>query len=112
MSKEETNILRSWQLKWSRWAVLFRNNQGMFMTMDGNRRVYAGLGKGTSDLIGWREITVTPEMVGKRIAIFCAVEGKTSEGKLSEIQSDFLKEVSDAGGYALVVRSPDDAPPQ
>jgi hypothetical protein len=32
---------------------------------------------GMSDLIGWTKIQVTPDMVGKEIAMFTAVEVKT-----------------------------------
>ena len=41
-------------------------------------------------------------MVGKRIAIFKAVESKAPEGKLSNEQINFLKKVKMFGGIAEV----------
>ena len=80
------------------------------MTLDGQRKVAAGLGKGTLDFIGWRTITVTPEMVGRKIAVFTAVEGKSADGILTPEQAHFLKMVRLAGGIAFVVRSEDTKP--
>ena len=83
--------------------VLFRNNNGLFDTIGANKRprkVLAGLGKGTSDLIGYNKIVVTKEMVGKQIAIFSAIEVKTAKGKLSPLQKNFIEEVKKEGGIA------------
>ncbi len=110
MAQQETEILNRWRLKWAKWAVLLRNNTGMFLTLDGERRVMAGLGRGTSDFIGWKTIIVTPDMVGKKVALFCAVEGKTPDGRLSEEQAHFIHMVRQAGGIAMVVRSEDQIP--
>lgn len=69
----------------------------------------AGLCIGSSDLIGWTPVTVTDEMVGRRVALFTAAEAKTDTGRLSDDQERFLEAVRAAGGIAGVVRSPDDA---
>ena len=69
------------------------------------RPILFGLMKGSSDRIGWKEITVTPEMVGKTVAIFSAIECKTQMGRLSNEQINFLDRVSGAGGIAFVARS-------
>ena len=37
---------------------------------------------------------------------FLAIECKTSEGKLSELQSVFMHQVQESGGEALVIRDP------
>lgn len=87
---------------------LFRNNCGVATYPDGSRVVY-GLCPGSSDLIGWRTITVTPEMVGKPLAQFVAMEVKTAKGRVTPEQQRFLDAVALAGGVAAVVRSADDA---
>ena len=48
------------------------------------RPLEAGMGVGSSDLIGVTRITVTPEMVGKTVAVFTAVEVKVGKDKLSK----------------------------
>lgn len=47
---------------------LFRNNVGLFKTIDG-RIIKTGLHNGSSDLIGWTQVKITPDMVGKTVAI-------------------------------------------
>ena len=68
-----------------------------------------GLAKGSSDLIGYRTVTVTPEMVGQRIAVFTSLEVKTATGRVSAEQRQWLEVVAAAGGIAGVVRSVEDA---
>ena len=96
-------------------GVLFRNNvgtayQGQMGSISGDRVllyprfVEFGLCKGSSDLIGWTEITITPDMLGKRIAVFTAVEVKTKTGRVSVEQKRFIKNVNDAGGIAKIER--------
>jgi hypothetical protein len=89
-------------------ARLFRNNVGLFKTKDG-RNIQTGLCVGSSDLIGFKTITVTPEMVGQKVAIFTAIEVKTEKGKVSPEQSKFIEIVRSFGGIGAVVRSVDDA---
>jgi hypothetical protein len=43
----------------------------------------SGLVKATADLIGWRSITITPDMVGTTVAIFASIEVKTPTGRVS-----------------------------
>lgn len=64
---------------------------------------------GVSDLIGWRTITVTPEMIGKRIAIFAAVELKFGDNTATEEQAAFINVVLEAGGMAGVAYSVEEA---
>ncbi len=85
---------------------LFRNNVGVAETKFG--RVEYGLRKGSADLIGWETIEITADMVGQKIARFLSVELKTEKGKMSEHQELWFRMVSDAGGKAIVARSPND----
>lgn len=65
---------------------------------------------GTSDLIGWTTITVTPDMIGKRLAIFTAIETKESGGgNKRTAQKQFIANVLAAGGYAGFAQSVDAA---
>ena len=75
------------------------------------RRIAFGLHPGSSDLIGWRAVTVTPEMVGREVAVFSALEIKADGGRhpVSEEQRKFLAAVIAAGGYAGVARTEADA---
>lgn len=68
-----------------------------------------GVPVGYADLTGWRSVEVTPDMVGRRLAVFAAVEVKAPRGRVSSEQARFLSVVSDAGGFAGVARSVDEA---
>lgn len=70
------------------------------------RPLHAGLCEGSSDIVGWKSVTITPDMVGRRVALFLAGEVKNPNGgKLREAQRNFLRVVSEAGGLAAEVRS-------
>jgi hypothetical protein len=60
---------------------LFRNNTGTLKDQHG-RPVQFGLCKGSADLIGWKQVTVTPEMVGQQVAVFLSIEVKTPTGRI------------------------------
>lgn len=64
---------------------------------------------GGSDLIGYRRVRVTPEMVGQEIAQFAAVEVKTPRGRVRPEQQQFIDHVLSAGGVAGIARSVDEA---
>jgi hypothetical protein len=83
---------------------LFRNNTGTLKDANG-RPVQFGLCKGSADLIGWRSVTITPEMVGQQIAVFTSIEVKSSSGRVKPEQQQWLLGVQKAGGIAGVARS-------
>lgn len=87
---------------------LFRNNTGTLRDQHG-RPVSFGLCKGSADLIGWKRVTVTPEMVGQQVAVFTSIEVKTATGRLRPEQQQWLDAVQAAGGIAGVARSVSDA---
>ena len=85
-------------------TTLFCNNVGMYKDQRGNVIRY-GLCKGSSDLIGWTPIMVTPDMVGKKIAVFTAVEVKLNKNgkyKATDDQKRFISAVLNNGGFAGV----------
>lgn len=89
-------------------ARLFRNNVGI-ATYPGGEKVAYGLQPGSSDLIGWRSIIITPDMVGQRVAIFASIEAKAGKGVATKKQIAWLKAVDEAGGIAGEARSAEDA---
>lgn len=101
-------------------VVLFRNHVGTgvmgkiakfiagnYCIIKNPRRTTFGLCVGSSDLVGWATVTVTPEMIGKTIAVFTAVETKSKYGKPSAEQVDFIDQVNKCGGYAGVAKLPE-----
>lgn len=82
---------------------VFRNNVGQAIQEDG-RRIRYGLHRGSSDLIGWTSVTITPEMVGHKVAVFTAVEVKTATGQPTQEQTNFIEQVRAAGGIAGIAR--------
>lgn len=87
---------------------LFRNNCGALQDKNGTWVRY-GLAVGSSDLIGFKSVVVTHDMVGSKVAVFVALEGKSETGRTTEEQDNFLAMVRTAGGMAGVFRSLDDA---
>jgi hypothetical protein len=87
---------------------LFRNNTGTLRDQHG-RPVSFGLCKGSADLIGWRTVTISPEMVGQQVAVFTSIEVKAASGRLSPEQRQWLDAVQAAGGIGGVARSVADA---
>lgn len=120
---KETNVQAGIMLALSKvGATIFRNNQGTgvlgqvvsqdggtFIVKNGRRVKYGVCNPGGSDLIGWKTITVTPDMVGEKLAVFLAVEVKSDSGRASKDQANFINAVRDAGGFAGVARTDDEA---
>jgi hypothetical protein len=73
------------------------------------RPFHAGLVKGSGDGIGWRTITITPDMVGQQVAQFLSVETKTKSGRVRDDQKNWQDVVNNSGGLAVIVRSEVDA---
>jgi hypothetical protein len=110
MSSEQT-IQQHIRLACSNGPVrLFRNNVGRLPDPRTGRWVEFGVGgKGSADLIGWKRVTVTPEMVGSTVAVFLSIEVKTPTGRIRPEQQQWLDAVQAAGGIAGVARSVEDA---
>ena len=106
----------------SRGDRLFRNNVaeawvGKFkgrskngtVTLENARPLHAGLCVGSSDLIGWTRTLITPDMVGRIVAIFTADEVKTDIGLPSPEQINFIQQARQAGAFAGIARSAEDS---
>ncbi|MEX0587954.1 MAG: VRR-NUC domain-containing protein [Cyanobium sp.] len=83
---------------------LWRNNVGALRDERG-RLVSYGLCRGSSDLIGLRQLSIGPEHLGHTLAVFCAIEVKTKRGRPTAEQQQFLAVVQELGGLAGVARS-------
>jgi hypothetical protein len=94
---------------------LFRNNVGVLLDATG-RPVRYGLANESKevnekiksgDLIGWRPVFITEDMVGKVIAQFVSVECKgeksTTAAKRKKAQQEWADLVNKNGGLALVL---------
>lgn len=103
-------------------ATLFRNNTGMgwvgepiyypkpgYKLLKNARPLHAGLTVGSSDFVGWKAVTITPEMVGKTVAVFTAIEAKTMSDRISKEQLNFIEQVRKNGGIAGIARSHEEA---
>ena len=87
---------------------LWRNNVGALRDERG-RLVTYGLCKGSSDLIGLRQVLIGPEHLGQTLAVFSAIEVKAPKGRLLEEQRSFLELVERFGGYSGVATSVEEA---
>ncbi len=73
-----------------------------------NRQKF-GLAVGSGDLIGYRRVTITPEMVGRDVAVFLSCEVKTEKGAIREEQFRWAAHINSVGGIAVIARSLDAA---
>lgn len=111
----EADIQQSIQIEGPFHGVqLLRNNSGAFTDASG-RHVRFGLGNvskkhsdkiKSSDLIGFRRIVITPEMVGKTLAVIAAIEVKEPgwqrnlKDARENAQDAFMCWIRAAGGFA------------
>lgn len=118
---DESEVQQHIQIEASKMGnKLFRNNSGSFKDATG-RVVWFGLGNvssqqnkyfKSSDLIGFTPITITSDMVGRKLAVFTAVEVKKTKWKYTATerevaQKKFLDVVKMNGGLALFANSID-----
>jgi hypothetical protein len=109
-SKSESSVTSEVRLALQKLGVvLFRNNVGRLRDAFG-RWVSFGLGVGSSDWIGLTPYTVTLKDVGRKIAVFTAVEMKRQNGgKITADQQQFIDFVRRTGGIAGVARDAEEA---
>ena len=88
---------------------LFRNQVGQLPDPRTGRPVQFGLAKGSADLVGWKTVTITPDMVGQEVAVFTSLEIKTPKGRATAYQQAWMNCVERAGGIAGIARSVEDA---
>jgi hypothetical protein len=128
MAAESTVLRQAW-LAVARWSRLFRLNSGMAwvgkaerrpdgsVLLHGARPIAIGFGlpngrplAGPSDLIGYTEVEITPDMVGRHVPVFTGIETKeTGGGRQREEQINFIEQVTKAGGIAGFANTPEAA---
>jgi hypothetical protein len=122
IAMNEKNVINEILLLLSKFKMgcFFRNNTGVGWagkaSKIGNdvfikdaRPLRAGLINGSSDIIGWHPMKITPEMVGKTISVFVAIEVKADKSRPKENQLNFIEQVRKAGGIAGIANVPEDA---
>ena len=134
--KSEATVMQEVRLEVSRRnARVFRNNNGVAVDNRGNRVRYGFANESkqinqilkSSDLIGFTPVVITPDMVGKKVAIFTAIEVKKSSWKYTgdmpcickpgksqcihcheKAQNTFIDMINNQGGYAQFVTDPEE----
>ena len=96
------------RIEWVKSSAMVKVNAGDAIVRNA-RPFHAGLIKGSGDLIGWKSVAVTPEMVGQTVAVFLSVEVKDEKGKTSDAQDTWRQAVSNFGGVAIIARSETEA---
>lgn len=98
-----------------RQGVLYRNRRGMADLPKGGKMPF-GLGpNGYGDLVGYLTIQITPEMIGRNMAVFSMIESKRPKtlldrgGVEEDHQRDRILEVRAAGGIAGFARDAEQA---
>jgi len=118
-SQIQHNIFR--ELNGRRDTRIFRNNVGLgwvgkpvgepgtTIALCHYRPIKFGLRVGSGDLIGWHSVTVTPDMVGQKIAVFTSIETKTPIGLADPDQQNWAEQIRIFGGIAGIARSVDES---
>ena len=92
---------------------VMRNNVGSYRSGSGHWVKY-GLGLGSPDLVGWKTLEITPELVGTRVAVFVGIEVKrpastagprVAAGVVTPRQRAWMSRLEAAGGIGAVVCS-------
>jgi hypothetical protein len=95
---------------------VFRNNTGLYWSgknfkaqggiyLQNAIRIQGGLGTGSPDIIGWKSIDITPEMIGEKVAVFVGIEVKTEGIKTTKDQELWLAQLKKDGGVAEILHT-------
>ena len=85
-------------------VTLYRNHTGALRDNRG-KFVQFGLSPGSPDLVGYKKIRITEEMVGQDLAVFIGIEIKTPGENARDDQQHWLDRLEKHGGIASVVHS-------
>ena len=108
--RKETDLQKTLAIGFSDKGRVWINDNGFGFHKIGDKYIgfRYGLGVGIADLIGYTEVVITEDMVGRRLPIFTAFEVKTSSGRPSVEQEKFIAFIRSKGGISAIVRSRDD----
>jgi len=87
-------------------VLAMRLQSGVFRSMDDPSRIVKVGTPGVSDSIAIVKVVITPDMVGKTVAICAAAEFKTLKGKQREAQVKWEQAFNKRGGRYRLIRSP------
>jgi len=78
------------------------------------RPVNFGLCVGSSDIVGIQSVTITPDMIGKKIGVMVCIEAKKEGWKYAgteheEKQKNFIEKIKSMGGIAFFASSAEGA---
>lgn len=107
MGKQENDVTQKILAAIAGKAKVGRVQCGIWETKHG--AFVHGAPDGTADLCGWKSIVVTPDMIGKKMAVFVGIEIKTKTGRVGAAQKAFRRAVIRDGGICGVCRTEDDA---
>jgi hypothetical protein len=68
----------------------------------GSTKITYGLQPGSGDRIGYTEVLVTLDMVGRPVAVFTSIEEKTEGDNLKKNQKNWHNRVLEAGGISEI----------
>ena len=107
--KREINIQNLSLIECSKFrdVFLFRNQTGVFKTMDGRGTVRVGL-NGAADSFGLLQYKIKPEDVGRDVCLFFAAEFKTLKGRQSDDQKRWQAKVEGLSAPYRLIRSPEE----
>lgn len=83
--------------------AMHRTRDGKIL-LDHGSPIRYGLFPGSGDMIGYKTVTITPEMVGQKIAIFQSIEIKTKGDRLRGDQRNWNRALLRDGAIAEVWR--------
>lgn len=86
----------------------YTKNGKRYAVIENPRWITFGLFKGSGDRIGWKSITVTADMVGKKFAQFLSLEFKDEKGRARKDQITWHENVWRDGGLTGFCRNDDD----
>lgn len=87
-------------------VLAMRTHSGVFRSMDDPSRIVRVGTPGLPDSLAIVRVTITPDMLGKSIAVCAAAEFKTSKGKQREAQERWQQAFERRGGRYSLIRSP------
>jgi hypothetical protein len=130
MANQEAELLKHFLKEYSAMGYrLFRNNVGLAWTgrkvgpfqktdyvevhkgdilLKNARPFHGGFPKGSSDLIGFTVVTITPDMLGREMAIFTGIEVKAGKTKTTKEQSAWARMINKFGGIGVIAKNLDD----
>lgn len=89
-------------------VMIWRQQVGLYRLYH-NPEIAVEIGRaGMADSCMGVAVTITPDMVGKRVAVLCQPEFKTAKGKQAEAQHRWQRAVTAIGGIYRLIRSPEE----